>query len=62
MNIPSHVMTEAFGALCNLINDMGEQLKELGGCDHSVGICYCDLRSRLAAAEGARDRLAPYTR
>lgn len=28
-----------------------ELLTELGGCDHSVGICYCDITREVEAHE-----------
>lgn len=40
-------------ALQNLAADMEENLKELGGCDHSVGICFCSWRAHLDTAVDA---------
>jgi len=53
--ITVHVVT--LNDLCNslqgLINDAAENIKAIGGCDHSVGICICDEIQRLENARAA---------
>ena len=34
-------------------DEMAQILKEDGGCDHSVGICWCDYIRKLEAVDGA---------
>lgn len=38
-------------SLSLMVSHVEADLKELGGCDHSVGICFCTLKSDLRHAK-----------
>jgi hypothetical protein len=40
-----------------LARKMRQMLKDLGGCDHSVGICYCSLITSLDYLETAIQKI-----
>ena|SRR5690242_12179092 len=50
---------ELLAALKAVTDDAEQAIKDIGGCDHSVGICCCDIignvehaRTAIAKAEG----------
>lgn len=44
---------ELLEALKKCRAELVEELKELGRCDHSVGMCFCPIRYALEAADAA---------
>lgn len=40
-------------ALKKCRHELVEELKELGGCDHSVGMCFCPIRYAIEHADAA---------
>lgn len=38
---------ELLKALIEAVKEEIENIEEMGGCDHSVGICWCDLKSQI---------------
>ena len=38
---------EMFDMLVELTKEWEEELKEIGGCDHSVGLCVCGLKKMV---------------
>jgi len=47
------VNAELLGALKKCREELLTELAELGGCDHSVGMCCCPLKYAIEAADKA---------
>ena len=44
---------DLYEALMAIMPELQEYVKDLGGCDHSVGICMCGLNNKLDLIEQA---------
>ena len=62
MNLPLHPVENVMFSLTELIEELQQMVKELGGCDHSVGICMCDTIRKLETAQSAHAALLFYLR
>jgi len=44
---------ELYEALSDAVDLLNQHMKDIGGCDHSVGICCCDDERRIDAMRAA---------